>query len=346
MPTTAGASTPPDVGSRSIREARPTDASARAYIVVLLVVGACAAVYSLRAYGIFACGAQGYGADGYLAYCQAPNYGDYDHGAFWFGYEPDAIDAASGAQVLFLGNSRLQIGLSSQALADWFKASGLSYYLMGFAYDANHTFEGPLVERLRPRATAYVVNLDLFFESETEPIKAVLHDPEAPARYNRKRLWQRVHKSLCTSLAAVCGNAASFSRSRQTGSWVVNGDPGFPNAPVAYDDTVDAGVVEKYVPLGHAFLARLGVPRACVILTTVPTRESHIGTARAVASGLGLPLVAPQLEGLNTFDQSHLDRPSAERWSSAFLDAAGARIRDCVAARTAAAETRRVADRL
>jgi hypothetical protein len=30
------------------------------------------------------------------------------------------------------------------------------------------------------------------------------------------------------------------------------------------------------------------------------------------------------------FDHAHLDRPSAERWSRAFLEAAGPQIRECL----------------
>jgi hypothetical protein len=54
------------------------------------------------------------------------------------------------------------------------------------------------------------------------------------------------------------------------------------------------------------------------------------GTAKAIANALGLSLIAPELPGLNTFDGSHLDRPSAERWSQAFLKEASPRIRDCL----------------
>jgi len=57
---------------------------------------------------------------------------------------------------------------------------------------------------------------------------------------------------------------------------------------------------------------------------------SSIETAGAVADALGLNLVAPELEGLQTFDGSHLDPASAERWSKAFLDAAGPQIRKCL----------------
>jgi hypothetical protein len=50
----------------------------------------------------------------------------------------------------------------------------------------------------------------------------------------------------------------------------------------------------------------------------------------AIAASLDHDVVAPQIEGLHTFDGSHLDEASAERWSAAFLKEAGPRIRDCV----------------
>ena len=68
----------------------------------------------------------------------------------------------------------------------------------------------------------------------------------------------------------------------------------------------------------------------CVILTNTPYPETKIGDAAAIASGAGLPLVAPELDGLNTADGYHLDRPSADRWARAFLEAAGPEIRSCL----------------
>jgi hypothetical protein len=99
---------------------------------------------------------------------------------------------------------------------------------------------------------------------------------------------------------------------------------------VSYDDQVDQRILSTYSALGRAFLEGLPVPRECAVLTTVPTVDSKLGTAKAVASALGLPLVAPELAGLSTFDASHLDQRSAERWSAAFIDAAAAQIRACL----------------
>jgi hypothetical protein len=47
-------------------------------------------------------------------------------------------------------------------------------------------------------------------------------------------------------------------------------------------------------------------------------------------------LVAPRLDGLYTTDGYHLDRASADRWSRAFLEAAGPEIRSCLEKQRAA----------
>jgi len=295
-------------------------------LAVALVAGA----YSLREYSIFSCPASGYGSDGYLGYCGATSYGDYDHGAIWFGLEPAAVDAATNAQVLFLGNSRVQFGFSSKATADWFSSHSQSYYLLGFSHDENYTFEAPLVRKLRPRAKVYVLNIDLFFErSESGPGKTVMRDESAKTRYAEKRGWQRIHKELCATVKAVCGHEASYFRSRSSGAWLVAGGR-FTSEPVSYDEVIDQNMLASYTTLGNEFLPGLSVDRACTILTIVPTVKTGIGTAKAIASALGVNLVAPRLPGLMTFDQSHLDPESAQRWSAAFLEEAAPQIRKCL----------------
>jgi hypothetical protein len=300
------------------------------YILLVLAVALGTGAYSLRKYGIFSCSASGYTADRYLSYCNATNYGDYDHGAIWFGFEPAASAAAANAKVLFLGNSRTQFAFSSKSTADWFSALSESYYLLGFSHSENYTFEGPLLRKLHPRAKVYVINIDSFFErSETGPGKTVMRDESARTRYEQKRQWQRIHKGICTTFKAVCGNEGAFFRSRSAGAWLVTGGP-FPSEPVSYDEDVDQNRLASYTALGNAFLPSLSTDRACTILTIVPTVKTGVGTAKAIAGALGFNLVAPTLAGLITFDQVHLDPESAERWSAAFLEQAGPQIQKCL----------------
>jgi hypothetical protein len=300
------------------------------YILLVLAVALGAGAYSLRKYGIFSCQASGYSSDGYLGYCGATSYGDYDHGAIWFGLEPAAIDAATNAQVLFIGNSRTQFAFSSKATADWFSSLSESYYLLGFSHFENYTFEAPLLRKLHPRAKVYVINIDSFFErSETGPGKTVMRDESARTRYEQKRQWQRIHKPICTTFKAVCGHEIAIFRSRSAGAWFVNGGR-LTSEPVSYDEDIDQNMLASYSALGNEFLPSLSADRACTILTIVPTVKTGAGTAKAIAVALGFNLVAPQPPGLVTFDHYHLDRQSAQRWSAAFLEEAGPQIRKCL----------------
>ena len=125
------------------REAKPR---AGLYILAVLVAMVGAFLYHMREAGIFACPATAYGGNHYLGYCQGSVYGDYDHGAVWFGLEPGVREAAAAADVLFLGNSRLQFGFSAPALGQWFEDAGARYYLLGFSHNETAKFTGPLLD--------------------------------------------------------------------------------------------------------------------------------------------------------------------------------------------------------
>jgi hypothetical protein len=300
------------------------------YILLVLTAVLSLGAYSVRAHGIFACSAAGYGSDRYLSYCNGIGYGDYDHGAIWFGLEPAASTAAANAQVLFLGNSRTVFGFSSEATADWFSSRSLTYFLLGFSHNENYTFEAPLLRKIHPKAKVYVINIDSFFQgSETGPGKTVMRDESAKTRYEGKREWQSIHKTICTRFKAVCGSEGAFFRSRSVGDWTVTGGP-FPSGRVSYNEDIDDKMVASYTELGRQFLPGLSADRACTILTIVPTAKTQMATAKATAAALGFDLVAPRLTGLTTIDQVHLDPISAQRWSSAFLEQAGPQIQECL----------------
>jgi hypothetical protein len=299
------------------------------YICVVLVAVLASYLYWTRTRTIFACPADGYTADRYIAYCDAGNYADYEHGAFWFDLEPFAREFAKDADVLFLGNSRLQVAFSTAATADWFSRASARFYLLGFSYYENALFTEALLRKLRPRANVLIVNVDDFFDkSETDPVKSIWHDPQAQDRYESKRFWQQVHRSICKTFSVLCGDHIATYRSRETGAY----DMRTPRdaSPVSYDEGIDQSVVNADTAAALDFVKRFAQGK-CVILTMVPSAETKIGKAKAIAKGLGVKLVTPgPLEGLQTKDGYHLDQPSAERWSQAFFDAAGPEIRSCL----------------
>ena len=288
-------------------------------------------VYKLRFDGIFACPASGYSSTAYLSDCTARTYGDYDHGAFWFGLEPQAQRAAAEANVLLVGSSRLQLAFSGTATASWFSAPGIRHYLLGFSHSETVTFVGPVLSKIRPRARVYVINVDRFFDDRVSPpTEQILQGRDILERYKEKRTWQSLHKGLCAALPIACGNAVAMYRTRETGVWQRKGSGRFETKQVSDGQPRNVERWDQYAGLGEKFLAQLPVDRGCVILTLVPTVETKRAEAMAIAAKLGHDLLAPQIDGLRTFDGSHLDEASAERWSAAFLREAGPRIRRCV----------------
>jgi hypothetical protein len=121
-------------------------------------------------------------------------------------------------------------------------------------------------------------------------------------------------------------------RSRENGDVIY--DPGVTarDGLVSYDETtVDQNDIDRSVAVAKRFIQEFGQDR-CIIFTTSPTMGTRLANSRAIASALGIPLMVPaNIDGLNTSDRVHLDAPSVERWSRAFLDVAGDRIRECLA---------------
>jgi hypothetical protein len=300
------------------------------YISLILVAALVGYAYQLRTQSIFACPATGYDSDHYIAYCGVGGYGDYEHGAFWFDLEPSAQAFAKNADVLFVGDSRLQVGFSTTATANWFSAASTRYYLLGFAYFENMVFAEGLLRRIQPKARVYVINVDGFFErSATAPVKTILHDPEARHRYEVKRLWQRVHEPLCRNLPRFCRHEGVWFRSRETGAYI-NQQREWKPAPVSYDQAINQDLVNSYADAALLFLSQVPVKRSCIILTMVPKVETKIGNGKAIATALRMNFVAPEISELGTVDESHLNQESAQRWSQAFFEAAGPQIRSCL----------------
>jgi hypothetical protein len=300
------------------------------YLLVVVVGLVAGFALAQRTGGVFACQANGYVANQYLAYCGGNHYGDYDHGAFWLDLEPLAQRNAAAADALFIGNSRLEIALSSPAADEWFERRSSTYYLMGFMYDEPMAFTRDILRKLKPKAKVYVINLDSFFRNElTEPAQFVETDRQALSRYAAKRRWQSVHSAICGKLARLCGRGEAWYRARNTGALTMENaeDLRLPADDIA---TADPAEVARQVALAEPFVAALGVPRNCVLYTLVPMPHAPVGTAREIAAALHGTFIAPEVGGLMMRDGSHLDEAAVDRWSREFFRQAGPALEACL----------------
>jgi hypothetical protein len=326
------------VSSQLFSKTRAVLLTGRPTIYILILLGACVSsyLYKLRVDNIFSCQGSGYTSDTYLAYCDATSYGDYDHGAFWFDLEPAADSSAASADILFLGNSRMQFAFSTAATALWLGSA--RYYLLGFLDFENSIFARALLEKLKPKAKIYVIAIDDFFEPSERPLaKIIMHAGEGRPRYEVKRFLQSVHAAICGKLTTICGNGVVVFRSREKGTFNMPQTSKFKGLArqVSYDEQIDGHAVDEAIAIGRVFLSELPVKSECVILTSIPTVGTKLRVANAIASGLEKTLTVPEhLDGLQTIEGVHLDHPSAERWSEIFFKSAGPEIQKCLEGHT------------
>jgi hypothetical protein len=166
------------------------------------------------------------------------------------------------------------------------------------------------------------------------PTAEIFHDSASREKYQSKRRWQRPHRLLCSTVPLLCGDQMAFFRRPQDGQWRLGGHSegrGVSLVPADVSDGGDGGrhLWASFSSTARQFVSELPVDRQCVILTLAPYTGTRRAEAAAIAQAIGSELLEPRLHGLRTFDGSHLDSESAERWSAAFFEAAGSRLRAC-----------------
>ena len=271
----------------------------------------------------------------FLAYCRNELYGDFEHGAFLYGLEPAAVERAQRADVLVIGDSRAQFGLSTDAMRRYFADRGRTYYLLGMGYGSTSDYARALLQRHQLRPRVLIVNAEPYFRREVPAVPAdvIRGDYRTRWEYRRKWLFQRAHRPACDLVPWLCRETAGgIHRRIDSGEWIwqgllVAGDLAVPF--VERDITVDQ--VEESGRIAAAFRDELGLDASCVIVTAVPgLSPDRRRAATRIAEAMEARAVLPVVDGLSSLDGDHLNAQSAERWSAAFLQAADARIAACL----------------
>ena len=264
----------------------------------------------------------------FLAMCESPQFGNFEHGAYYYELEPDALKHLKHAEVIFFGSSREQIALSTRAFKDFFRQLGIAPYLFGFGYNEQAAFPLALVQREQLKPKAIVVLADPFFQDKSTPHVRVNQwvrwrvIPEF-YEYAQKSLFISIGARICSAWPRLCAPAPPVVfRSKQDGAWLLRNFDQSTTTPVggpAYFTFTEqmAGSDRAYA---ERFIAATGVQRDCVILSAAPTNSMRAdGYVREMGRLLGVEVSLPIVENLSVSDGSHLVSESAERWSAALL---------------------------
>jgi hypothetical protein len=288
------------------------------------------------------CQSSGYGDNNFMALCNNERYGDYEHGALYYGTEPGLRDSIRTAEVIFLGNSMGQIGFSSSALRDYFNHRNIRFFVMGFGYGEGSAFALAVWKKWNPAPKVLVINADPFFLEAMSPKgqEAINGRPEFLWRSLLKMLFQRVHRTVCFIPWHACreSDRGTF-RSARNGQWnesqVVR-----TSIPVTPPAGELPGHIERAKVLGEAFIEAVGVNRNCIVFTGTPNSWLN---SPLIAERLAIVLktrpILPPIDGLSTMDGAHLNPASAERWSSHLVEAMTPIIEECISPAAAPANS-------
>jgi hypothetical protein len=285
------------------------------------------------------CKSNKYREGDFLAYCQSKHYGDYEHGALYYGLEPGIGDNIRAAKVIFLGSSMTQAAFSTKAVRAYFDKHGLRFFLMGFSYGDASPFALALLKRWKPSPKVLVINANPFFASERAVSEPALETFEGkPAflwRLTLKMMFQRAHRVLCAAASFLCRESEpSIFRSARDGQWDWIG-PYVAERTIPIDPAtlkpLPPDQIEASRQWGEKFLDEVGLDRRCVVLTGVPTPLADTGAiAKALAEALQTSSIFPPVDGLASVDGGHLNLASAERWSGQFVEALTPILQDCL----------------
>lgn len=264
----------------------------------------------------------------FMAYCDVRTHGHYDHAAYLFNLEEGLANRVRQTNLLFLGSSRTQFAFSNTSLTNFISSHPLVHpYLLGFGYKEQDVFSAAVIDRIKPIPALVVINADPFFINESSPHAQYLLSSMGLEENNAriKKIWHHISEASCGGSlpiigSLICGAHPTIYRSVQDGRWIFPNDS-MESKPVSNltQTASDDADISSFTSNAEAFISRFHVDRKCIVITYVPTSKGKPFIAQGIASRLGTSFIAPQLASLSTFDGSHLDTVSSERWSKEFL---------------------------
>ena len=272
----------------------------------------------------------------FLAVCNNDHFGDYEHGAYLYGFEQEAIASLTRAEVVVAGDSRTQFGFSTAAVRDYFANHKVPYHLLALGYSSRSPMALAILSRHHVHPKVLIINAQPFFSDVGAPLDVELLDGGFPEwlGYARKSWFQSTHAWFCRWLPSTCRPpVGGVFRSEATGEWIWQRVLMAPETAVAFGNY---SLTEEAIPdmtrLAAEFVSRLQIDPYCVILTAVPANAADAERVEGeVAHSIGATAIIPDVAGLMSLDGWHLNAESAERWSSAFVRMADDRITECLA---------------
>jgi hypothetical protein len=233
------------------------------------------------------------------------------------------------ADVLFLGSSRLMFALSGRSVMKFLEGRGVRGYALGFGHGERNRFAEDLIRKYDLRPGLVVANADRFFTDDySNTAREVVRKGRFDAMKAYFEFWAnfRVQRGLrklvphFIDLLRVKSPGVVF-RSREDGTWLLYPVPER-GSPIA-DDQSSASPSHREVEIASRFKAMIEGRGGRLVLTHVPNPETPRAVSQAIADAIGVPLISPRVEGLESHDNSHLSKRSIDRFAASLSEELG-----------------------
>ena len=236
-----------------------------------------------------------------------------------------SMDNARRADLLFLGNSRVPMGLREEVIVPAAEKLGLRAFSLACGHGEQLSFALELIRRhdLRPKVVVACGGPESFLPGMSRNAR----DSMAMTRWDAWKRWRedtaawelqvRLHSRLprIDFLGQNLVSSWIVYRSERTGWWQAVREPTGHN-PIGF--RADWSGNERLLPLARELHDELSARGARLVLTMTPYRDTWTGHIPFLAKELGVPAILPPLDGMTMSDESHLDRQSALRFSRIF----------------------------
>jgi len=240
----------------------------------------------------------------------------------------ESIENAREADILFLGNSRMPLGLREESIVPEAEQLGLRVFSLAAGHGERVQFALELIRRhdLRPKVVVAVGGPDYFTSGLSKHATHVA----SLTRWQAWKAWVeaqgkwRFQRAVHSWLPRIDWHGQKLAsnwiiyRSGRTGWWRPAREPSgsYPVAMAREDDNY-----ERLLPAARLLAEELDARGTLLVLGTVPHKATRSGHLPVLSDALGVPAVLPSFDDVETSDGSHLDRESAARYSQAFWEA-------------------------
>ena len=251
----------------------------------------------------------------------------------YYGLDHESLSNLMQADVLFLGNSRLQFACKRRVLQPFFERHSLKYFVLGFGNNEPVTLPLDIIRHFNLHPKLIVINADSFFttglskwgerivrEGEWPGIKRVIEGQCSfwSQRYVHSCIpkwsaWEDVRKSK---------QPLVVFRSRDNGEWLLQWSHSAAPAGRPFDCSLNDNTSLDLDSMSavDTYKEEIRSRGAKTVLTLIPSPRMGAINAAATAARLAAPLLLPQADGLQSVDSSHLDEASAERVINQILE--------------------------